>query len=235
MMIFHGVVTDVRRPGAAHRVATDLGGSRSPVVSIDTPDQHLGAAANHRRVLSLLWREYALWTEDGHRDPDVWFTVLEDDAVLCDDFRSRETRALSRIGAIRPIPLVSWYLGTGRWAGQFTKSHAEVVHQLITDAEVNHREWIPAQDLWHAVAYSLPAPAALDLLRTPPGPGSTEETITGWARAHLTPVFYAHPSLVDHRDAARLIPASARDTPVVERRAWSFVGRSGWRDPGLLH
>lgn len=239
MRIFHGVVADDRRPGGARAVVRDLGGSGPVVVSTDIAAERLGPTANHRRVLSLLWATYDRWL-DGSRVPeqevDAWLTVLEDDVVLCDDFRTREFGALSTLDGLASPAVVSWYLGTGRWAGQPTQSQAVHVASVMEAASGSGAQWLHEQDLWHGVAYSIPVSVASSLLSFPPIPGrSVEETITAWARDSDVPVLYSHPSLADHRDGARLIASGSRDTEDVQRRAWVFAGRHGWRPPGPLH
>lgn len=229
-MIYHGVVAHEKRLSGALALARELSspipGSSDVVLSIDRAPE-LGPSANHLKVLTEL-----LDTSTDERD---WLTVVEDDAVLCDNFLSEESGRLCCLDSKDQTPFVSWYLGTGRWAGEVTRTHKDLVALLVRAAELWESEWINGESVWHAVAYSVRADRASGLVKWWNVSRTPEENLAAWAKRTGTGMKYSHPSLVDHLDGPRLAVGSRSDTPGVERRAWSFMGRGGWRAPGHLH
>lgn len=229
-MILHGVVAHEKRLSGALALARELSspipGSPDVVLSIDRAPER-GPSANHLKVLSELL--------DVSTDGWDWLTVVEDDAVLCDNFLGEESGRLDYLDSEGQAPFVSWYLGTGRWAGEVTRTHRDLVTLLVRAAELGESEWISGESVWHAVAYSVRADHARELVKWWNVSRTPEENLAAWAKRTGTWIRYSHPSLVDHLDGPRLAVGSRSDTPGVERRAWSFMGREGWRAPGHLH
>src|SRR5690606_13471785 len=123
-----------------------------------------------------------------------WVVVLEDDALPCPLSRSE----LADVLQAATQPVVSLYLGTGRWAGTNPRSRAPRVQALVDAA--GHSPSRTATALWHAVGYAIRAdllPGLLTHLEASTQP--VDQAIT----RHLgksARVEYAWPSLVDHAD-----------------------------------
>lgn len=205
-MIAHGVVAVPGRLDAARRLAGELG---AEVLSVD--QCYAGERANHQKVLA--------WLADTDAD---WLTMVEDDAILCHGFLDLEAQRLAECDGSQ---VVSWYLGTGRGAGQGADRHPHVVAGLVEAADRWRDDWIVTDELWHAVAVSITGPMAPsilhDLARTP---APTDLAISNWCRHHHVPVWYSHPSLADHRDEGRAEQSNDRPVP---RHAWRFADESG--------
>lgn len=198
MNIAIGIVAHPSRSVMAKRLYDTVG---ADIISFD--NNSFGERWNHTRALEELPRA-------------DWAVLLEDDAIPCPDFRVQLSNALQEAGDA----IVSLYLGTGRWAGANPKTQEHVVRRLIQDADAQGSRWIEADALWHAVGIAIPykyVESVLTYLQCSPLP--TDQAITHWARQNHVPIFYTHPSLIDHADVPRIVRTQDKPVP---RRAWAF-------------
>lgn len=160
--------------------------------------QH-GANWNHRRAIE--------WASQQQ----CRVVILEDDAVLVNDFTEKITAWLSRF----PNELISFYLGTGR-PPQY---QLEIATKLI-DADRRQTDYITINRLVHGVCYSVPL-------------HKLQQVISRWN--HRSPADYAvgdacggsviYPcySLVDHLDSGA-VERHPDNSPRTERRkAWRLA------------
>lgn len=96
MTIAIGIVAHIDRQHMAEQLAEQV---NADFISIDGIHQRLGCNANHRRT----------WTEIAALNPTVG-VVLEDDAVVCPDFRHQLEQAIKA----SPTHITSLYLGRQR-------------------------------------------------------------------------------------------------------------------------
>lgn len=195
-----GIVAHHSRLGAATKLASQLHANPT----IDWED--LGERWCHQETLRHLL------------DTDAdWYVLLEDDAIPCANFTEHVTEALDEA----PSPIVSLYLGTGRWAGTVPKLQAPYLQKSIALAEQHGAEWILGKGMWHAVAIAVRRDHAASLLAHWEGARSATDLATsGYIQAHRIPVAYTWPSHVDHDDSTRIVTTG--DKPVT-RRAWAVV------------
>lgn len=170
-------------------------------------DGSAGVTANHLAVITNLY-------QTARHTGQEWIVVLEDDALLCDDFHGQ----LSDVLYCAPSPIVSLYNGTG-YPAQYQRQFKE-----ITDA--HEACFILHRHLRHAVAYAIhrnafelgliEMMAAKSRMGWPP-----DDAISAWCRRYARDVAYTNPSIVDHRDEKTVIkqrrglfgPAFARNRP----------------------
>lgn len=196
-----GIVAHPSRRTMADELARDV---QADVLCYD--HDNAGEQANHQATLEALLEHDTDWA--------VW---LEDDAIPCADFRDQLVETLDDA----PDGIASLYLGRGRWAGTSPRHHEPIVRGLIEDADRDGARWITAGSLWHAVGVAIPRKHGAPLLahlRTTQAP--TDEAITAWCRATRTPVHYAWPSQVDHRDGPTVTTHPDRQPRTQGRRAW---------------
>ena len=192
-----GIVAHPHRAGDALALRDKI---RADVVSFD--HDGIGGRANHLRVLTTLAGTNVNWA-----------VILEDDALPCRGFHD----ALGEWLRQAPSPIVSLYLGTGRWAGTVPSQHEPKVQALIDQADTDGSRWILG-GMWHAVGYAIRSDTLeaviqrVDTSRTP-----IDQAIGRWAKENAQQVAYTWPSLVDHKDNGRLVDAAERNTT---RRAW---------------
>lgn len=202
MAIAHGVVAHLSRYDMATDLALYLG---ADVLSFDFEEQ--GEQWNHQHVLECLYQTGA-----------DWLTLIEDDAILCTDFLDREFHALE---GLKPDHLVSWYLGTGQWAHEYSVLQKKFLGRKIKEAEDKGYEFIEGNRLWHVVAFSVPRRYAIGVLKAMRSSReSTDWAIGEWCTATKTKVLYEYPSLVDHRDDDSIL-GNGSGAP---RKAWRFAG-----------
>ncbi len=147
-------------------------------------------------------------------DPEaIWHLVLQDDAILCRDFRRMAERFL-----VANAPLgcaVSFYFGR-------TRMDPEEIERAERDGEIV-REWLR----W-GLAVCLPVgviPAMIESGDKDSNLGSDgkaypdDTRIARFLKRMGMPVVYPIPSLVDHREGESLVGDPGRG-----RRAWRFLG-----------
>lgn len=190
-----GIVGHTARQTEAQALAQLIG---ADILSID--DGTLGCNRNHLKV----------WTHLAEHNTGEWATVLEDDAIPCNNFRDQLDQAL----AVAPTPIVSLYLGRQRPYGYQDR----IAAAINTDAC-----WLLAPRLLHAVAVAIHTNLLADMLTSLPTNIPIDRAISAWA-PHT--VAYTNPSLVDHRDGTPVAhPAGSRQPG---RTAWHTGTRDGW-------
>lgn len=143
-----------------------------------------------------------------------WHLVLQDDAVVCDDFVARAVRALETVPNRNSV--VTFYLGMGRRAHDVTVRHA------LALADRDRSGWARLRFCYWGVAIALPSRIVPGMLADGTNPKRNYDTRIGrhvrdrlgWDC--LAPV----PSLVDHDDGG--VSLVGHDAP--GRRAARFAG-----------
>lgn len=209
-----GIVAHVDRVD----MVSDLVDATSPkVVNVDNGT--LGCPGNHGYVQARLAGE------------DGWSVVLEDDAVLLNEFHDDLNTVLD-IASTKLDPsvkVVGLYLGTG-YPAQWQKRMVEAVESGTS--------FIVCKRLLHAVGYCIAPDIKCELAHwmttKKRGPGmAPDDAISVWANAHKVQVAYTNPQLVDHRDQPTVIVARSnnfapgRNRP---RRAHNTRMRENWDD-----
>lgn len=199
------VVGDYRRLDLATRLAKDIGCS----LALDV-DHRWGPGINHIRAWVL-----------GNTTTCDWVCVIEDDAILCDDFVKQAEQALMTA----PSPLVSFYLGTSYPPHRVKIAESELSRSIDED-----RDWVTLATLNHAVCVALRQDYVSDMIdyvaKRPGVP--IDDAISEWALMKHVPVNYPVDSLVDHLDSEPVISANDRGDSTARtlpRRAMRFRGR----------
>lgn len=203
-MIPVGVVAHRRRLVYANSLVEDVA---AEVISVD--DKNRGAEWNHHQILT--------WLRDGTEE---WSVVLEDDAIVCPDFRGQLAMALP----CAPTPFVGLYLGRSRpphW-------QAAISHTIANDVC-----WFTCNSMLNAVGYAVKTsliPSLLDSLESswehsPLLP--IDDAITDFGHKKGVQFSYTKPSLVEHRD---IYPVQKHSYGIPEpgRKAWIFGSRPYW-------
>lgn len=208
----YAIVTTHERP---RRLSANLFSQLPVGTMIYTDDGTLGCTENHLRA----WEDHAWTTEDVE-----WSVVLEDDAILCEDFVAQAEAMLS----VAPGPVVSMYLGRGRPPQWQRKAERAVATNLpfIACTTLLHAVAVAVRTDWLSGPRGMLGPAA-DAARSPLRK-PIDEAITEWCKAEAIPVLYSNPSIVDH-DAS--LPSVAAHRPEegafqAQRVAHKFGARS---------
>ncbi|AIM41049.1 glycosyltransferase [Mycobacterium phage Squirty] len=191
-----GIVAHTKRAEQAHRLMETVGAA---YMSIDNGT--LGCETNHRKV----WQHLTRHNTD-------WLTVLEDDAIPCNNFRDQLDAAL----AVAPSPVVSLYLGRER---------PREYQQRIAKAADTTAHWLTCRRLLHAVGIAIHAALVPNMLNQLPNGKPIDEAISAWARHQSHTIAYTWPSLVDHADTPSL---TGRRGPAPGRVAWRHGDRDQW-------
>lgn len=164
----------------------------------DTPAGRVARAAdNHLGVLQWL------------AEHTGWCVVLEDDAILCEQFLVCAESAL----AVAPEPLVSFYLGTG-----YPSSAQRNIRPAIDYARCSGAAWIIGP-LLSSVAYAVHSSILSEVVKDlTTRSGEVSARLKGYNCA------YTAPSLVDHTDGPSTVWAP-NDTL---RKAWWHGDRRDW-------
>lgn len=173
---------------------------------IQWDDGTIGCNANHR----------ATWAALAEHRPE-WLIVLEDDAILCDDFNHQLGQALN----LAPANIVSLYLGRTKpalWQGRIEASAKR--------ADKANATWIIGDRLLHAVAVGIRTELVPAMLKQLDASLPIDDAISKWAKHAGEQVAYTWPSLIDHRDEPSLIPRVRRNTG--PRRAWRHGTPDQW-------
>jgi hypothetical protein len=188
--------------------ATELAKSIGAVLSVD--DGTAGVHGNHCRA----WQLTAA-------TPNLWSTVLEDDAEPVPGFLEQAESALT----VAPAAVVSLYLGRTR--------PAHLQHQIssaLHRADHEDAHWITADTVLHGVAVAMHSSLRDDWLDFASQDHGTrypvDELMGVWCRARGHRVAYTTPSLVEHGDAPSLVPYTGYHTQ--PRKAWRVGTRDAW-------
>lgn len=199
MLVSTAIVAHSTRKAQAFDLAITLDAS----IAYDLGDH--GPGANHRRAWQL-----ANTSAADH------VLVIEDDAVLCSNFRDRLAALLDSA----PTPIVSLYSGTS-----YPLHLADQAANAATQAEANGHDWFTLPTLNHAVAVCIRQDHVDSMLdHTNGSPLPIDEAIGAWASDHHTAVSYTAPSLVDHADGPTVIDHPDGLGRTLPRRAIRFAG-----------
>jgi len=173
---------------------------------------NIGARANHLSVWNML----------GQLNTD-WSLVLEDDAVVVNNFREQ----LDAVLAHAPTPVVSLYLGTGN-----PKCWQPRIERALVRAQRRDAHWLVCRNVIHAVAVAVPTRFVPEMLRSLYcGRGPIDEDLTRYVVRHfgVHHVGYPVPSLCDHADGPTLITHHTDGRSRSHKRnAWMVGTREYW-------
>lgn len=150
-----------------------------------------------------------------------WHVVIQDDAIVCEDFRPAMARALAQRGK---AGVVSAYTGTGR------PRQGHVRSKLARARAYDSSWWNTTEPLYWGVAVALPTRSVGPMLHWASGSarrmynydtriGEYYRLAKGWR------TWYTVPSLVDHLDEDSLV-GHGPDRNDESRRAHNFVNGS---------
>lgn len=143
------------------------------------------------------------------RSEHEWHVVIQDDAILCDDFAERATEYLSR----QEFQPVSFYLGSGRPRQNSVK---RFIKEATGDTII--MPWM----IW-GVCVAIPYKQAQAMLHgCKDGIPNYDTRISQYFERRRIQTAYSWPSLVDHRDEPSLIHHGLR----TKRVAHNFAGSS---------
>lgn len=185
-VISYVVVGDTRREAQAKALANKL---HAPL-ALDTAGRW-GPSANHLRAWIL-----------GNTEPCDWICVIEDDAILCNDFLTKAEKTLCDTSH----QAVSFYLGTN-----YPTNLAPFAEKKAKSAAERGDTWIELSTLNHAVAVAIRQTHAAKLIEyLERSKSSTDEAINQWLQMRRYRVCYPLPSLVDHLDEQSIIAPQSR-------------------------
>lgn len=185
------------------------------VVCID--DTGIGVGANHLRAMKMAYGHAA----EHYR---TWVVILEDDAVVVDDFRETVGEALR----FAPTDMVSFYLGINHPI-QFQWNFSNAVKEKVC--------WIKHPAMRHAVGYAVKADLVGELEAfSRPYIGKNwapDDVMSQYAAATDRLVSYTNPSIVDHRDLPSVITCRTHmgvpvDKLPLARKAHRFGVPANW-------
>lgn len=204
-MITIGIVAHIARQHMAEQLANQVG---ADFISLD--EGTLGPNKNHRRT----WTELAAL-------PATHAVVLEDDAVVVQDFRHQLEQAVKAA----PSAIISGYLGMQRPPQWMPK-----VKRAVDAANQADAHYITSTHLLHGVATAIHKDhigPMLDFTATR-NYLPFDEAIGAYARHAKQPIAYTWPSLVDHRDEPTLITHRDGQARKPGRVAWRIGTRHDW-------
>lgn len=146
----------------------------------------------------------------SHKDSD-WSIVIQDDAIICDNFYVNVSRAIEKVPTKSAI---SFYTGTCR-------PYPKRVSLAAAVCESANISWIRYNTLLWGVCVALPTEAIPGILesvkyvRLP-----YDNRIGQFFKMNSLPVYYAMPSLVDHND--ELLSIAGHNIPSL-RIAHNFI------------
>ena len=181
----------------------------------------MGCTENHCRALE--------WLNESQGD---WVCVLEDDALITNNFRQQLEMAVAKA----PSPIVSLYLGRGRPKGaQHLIAKAIVQNPSST---IDHN-WIVSTYMLHAVGYVIRKSLLPELIEWLQEQEPIDEAISDFAQQNHLAISYTRPSLIDHRDDQPVItvrvsryPDDAQRNEI--RKAWMVGERKNWDETFVL-
>ncbi|AKJ72561.1 glucosyltransferase [Gordonia phage GMA2] len=204
MSVNYTVVGDTRRKSQALDLVEKLDAS----LALDSHGRW-GPGINHLRAWVL-----------GNTLKSDWIAVIEDDAILCDDFVEKVDKLLETA----PTDVVSLYLGTG-----YPRHLVRSAQSAVELAESRGENWLTLHTLNHAVCVLVRQSRVNDMLSVilPRRHHAADEAISEWAQLRGIRISYPTVSLVDHRDEEPIISSSKRsdnEKRSLARRAFRFLG-----------
>lgn len=195
------IMAHTARRAEAQRLAQLTGAS----LSLD--DGSLGETANGDRAWAM------------HQDAE-WHLVIQDDALLIDDFLIHAADALAHA----PETAVSFYVGTGR-------PNQRLVQQAIRDADETGAAWLRHNALLWGVAVAMPTAHIPVFLKVSKRSEQPYDRRIGdyWTNQGID-VLYTWPSLADHADGPTLL-RHPWGPPTAPRRAHRLGIPSTWDTP----
>lgn len=164
-----------------------------------------------RRVPFVMDRARGYWDTFrrawlAHNPKAQYHTVIQDDALVCDDFRARAEAALE--GPVMPY---SWYFGN-------RLALRPLAREALPAGYIDHRH------RW-SLAMCLPVGLIARFIRfgdrhTPEGPQQTH--LKAFLDKSRLKVRYVLPSLIDHRDTE---PSLINEASAAGRRAFAYIDR----------
>jgi GR25 family glycosyltransferase involved in LPS biosynthesis len=162
---------------------------------------------------------------------DEWAVVLEDDAVVGDDFNEQ----LGMVLAAAPTDLVSLYRGHNVNNPAFETNGLDAGMRATIDGT----HWVMAGHLLHAVAVCIRKTRIHDMLahvRLLPANFPIDQAISHWAKGADTQISYCWPSIVDHEDGDSVILRHHRYDKLPRpkgRVAYLYGGRTKWNSEAI--
>lgn len=181
-------------------------------------DMEGAPSGDHDRV----WRNArAAWLM--HDPAADWHVLLQDDAVVCDDFLAGMAAALDHVPQTNAI--VSPYLGRGRHVPQKWARLAE-------RADGEGAAWVVTQKLMWGVCIAIPTRHIADMIAfADRRPGIPDDMrVAGWVTRTAREVWYTWPSLVDHREVPSLTKHNAPDRRAIRHHSGSAM-EIDWSGP----
>lgn len=159
----------------------------------------------------------------------VWHLVIQDDAILCADFISKASAALSAADAVRPV---SFYLGDVR-------PHPEIVEPALDMVREIGLPWLEMEGPWWGVAIALPTaliPKMLEWCDAVTETKRYDRRIAWYFAKQQIRCWYTCPSLVDHRTGDETPSLCHPDAPT--RKARWFIDEehlsTDWNKAALI-
>jgi hypothetical protein len=175
------------------------------------------ASGNADRV----WRNARAAWEMREGDSD-WHVLLQDDAVLCEDFAEGISEALRHV----PGPaVVSPYLGNGRLVPERWTT-------LAASTDEVGASWIRTSKLMWGVSIAIPTLLIPDMIKHADTRAGVPDDmrVAGWAERNGIDVWYTWPSLIDHRQVPSLTKHRAHDRYAIRHHAGSAM-EIDWSGP----
>lgn len=150
-------------------------------------------------------------------DDSTHHVVIQDDAVLCKDFKSKVEEYVSNY----PDCAISLYLGS-----RDTKKFRDVVLPKINYAVLNELDIVDYSWLSWGVGLVLPTGFINDIVlfwdKKDKWLRHDDSRIGVYLNKHNVKLVYSFPSLVDHREGVSAIES---DKSVKKRHAYKFIGK----------
>lgn len=122
-------------------------------------------------------------------DYSDWHIIIQDDAMISDHFYDN---ALTAINNVPSESLVSFYTGKVR-------PYAQKISQAVEKADAAGANWLRATTLYWGICIAIPTnqiPAIIEHCRL--NKREYDRRIGSYYMLHKLPVYYTHPSIVDH-------------------------------------
>lgn len=164
-----------------------------------------------------------------HNRPRRWFVVLEDDALVREDF----TDQLDEVLAVAPSDFVGLYLGTG-----YPRQWQATLQRRVSPLDEDSCFLMLPQVLnmvGYAVRAELAGSLADQLYRQRTLNRCSDQIATSWLTQHGLQAAYTRPSIVDHRQDVDPVITTRHDGQDRSRprRAWRYGGRKFWQNTAV--